>query len=209
LKCADTSYPSSSYGDSGIHGNAGTATRAEHSCASALFICAPGRAHRLGGGSSLRTRQGESLAGRQGCPSRDGIRRKPQAKRWPDEQKPHRRRHTRMRSQISSKSHTCPEGYVVYVAGISGKVCAQYPGRSAPVHSDFRVLFAPRGAETRRQKSAEGIVECSTHSKARTGRTETEPGRSMTRMDAEAAAPMPSATWEDTRRNRGRSEVVR
>jgi hypothetical protein len=37
------------------------------------FLCAPGRAHSLGGESPLRTRQGESLAERQGCPSRGGI----------------------------------------------------------------------------------------------------------------------------------------
>jgi uncharacterized membrane protein YidH (DUF202 family) len=41
------------------------------------FACAPGRAHSLGGESPLRTRQGESLAERQGCPSRGGIWRKP------------------------------------------------------------------------------------------------------------------------------------
>ena len=34
---------------------------------------APGRAHSLGGGSPLHTRQGEVLAKRQGCPSRGGI----------------------------------------------------------------------------------------------------------------------------------------
>jgi hypothetical protein len=31
-------------------------------------------------------RQGELLAARQGCPSRGGIRRKPEAKHWSDEQ---------------------------------------------------------------------------------------------------------------------------
>src|SRR5579864_2427214 len=51
-----------------------------------LPICAPGRAHSLGGESPLHTRQGEVLAERQRCPSRDGIGRKLQAKRWPDEQ---------------------------------------------------------------------------------------------------------------------------
>ena len=50
------------------------------------MICAPGRAHLLGGGSPLRTRQGEPLAERQGCRGRLRIRRKPKAKRWPDEQ---------------------------------------------------------------------------------------------------------------------------
>ena len=36
-----------------------------------------------------------------------------------------------MRGRKSSKSDTCPEGVVVDVAGISGKVGAHYPGRSA------------------------------------------------------------------------------
>ncbi len=36
-----------------------------------------------------------------------------------------------MRGRKSSKSNTCPEGAVVYAAGISGKVSAHYPGRSA------------------------------------------------------------------------------
>jgi len=56
-----------------------------------LFFGAPGRAHPLGGESPLQARQGELLAGRQGCPPRGGIRRKPQANRWLDEQKLHRR----------------------------------------------------------------------------------------------------------------------
>jgi len=37
----------------------------------------------------------------------------------------------RIRRLISSKSHTCTEGVYVYVTGISGKVNAHYPGRSA------------------------------------------------------------------------------
>jgi hypothetical protein len=109
-----------------------------------LFI-APGMAHSLGGESPLRTRQGESLAGRQGCPPRGGIRRKPQAKRWPDEQKPHKRRQSWMRRLISSKSNTCTESYGVDAAGISGKVSAQYPGR--PV-----VLPCARVVERRRDE---------------------------------------------------------
>jgi hypothetical protein len=36
-----------------------------------------------------------------------------------------------MRRRISSKSSTCTEGVAVYAAGISGKVGAHYPGRSA------------------------------------------------------------------------------
>src|SRR5690625_1448219 len=35
----------------------------------AVFVCAPGRAHSLGGGSPLQARQGELLAERQGCSS--------------------------------------------------------------------------------------------------------------------------------------------
>src|SRR5208337_3654537 len=54
-----------------------------------MSIGAPSRAHPLGGESPLLARQGEQLAERQGCPSRGGIRRKPQAKRWPDEQEMH------------------------------------------------------------------------------------------------------------------------
>jgi hypothetical protein len=114
----------------------------------ALFVCAPGRAHSLGGESPLRTRQGESLAERQGCPSRGGIRRKPQAKRWPDEQKPHKRRQSWMRRQASSKSNTCTESFDVYAAGISGKVSAQYPGRSV-------ILPCASAAERRRDEMTE------------------------------------------------------
>jgi hypothetical protein len=36
-----------------------------------------------------------------------------------------------MRRRLSSKSKTCPEGMDVYAAGISVKVGAHYPGRSA------------------------------------------------------------------------------
>lgn len=36
-----------------------------------------------------------------------------------------------MRGRESSKSNTCPEGADVDAAGISGKVGAHYPGRSA------------------------------------------------------------------------------
>jgi len=56
--------------------------------------------------------------------------RKPQAKRWPDEQKSHTRRSCRMRRPISSKTDACTEGLGVDAAGISVKVGAHYPGRS-------------------------------------------------------------------------------
>ena len=66
-------------------------TTATESAESPLSLRAPGRAHALGGSSPLHARQGEVLAGRQGCPPRGGIRRKPQAKRYRDEQEPHTR----------------------------------------------------------------------------------------------------------------------
>ena len=68
-----------------------------------------------------------------------------------------------MRSQLSLKSKIYPESMYVYVAGISGKVSAHYPGRSALcLHSSY-----PRRMErtedvvrhlTAVQKSAEGKV---------------------------------------------------
>ena len=58
------------------------------------------------------------------------VGRKPMAKRWPDEQEPHRRAR-RMRGPISSKSKVCTEGVHVIAAGISVKAGAHYPGRSA------------------------------------------------------------------------------
>lgn len=68
-----------------------------------------------------------------------------------------------MRGHLSLKSKIYPGSMDVYVAGISGKVSAQYPGRSALcLHSSY-----PRRMErtedvvrhlTAVQKSAEGIV---------------------------------------------------
>jgi hypothetical protein len=40
-----------------------------------------------------------------------------------------------MRRQLDSKSDTCTESLDVYAAGISGKVDAQYPGRSVGLPS--------------------------------------------------------------------------
>ena len=53
-----------------------------------------------------------------------------------------------MRRQLSSKSDTCTEGMDVYAAGISVKVSAHYPGRSADLPSATVV-------ERRRDGSAE------------------------------------------------------
>lgn len=53
-----------------------------------------------------------------------------------------------MRRQLSSKSSTCTESFDVNAAGISGKVSAQYPGRSA-------ILPCASVAERRRDEVAE------------------------------------------------------
>src|SRR5208337_3120989 len=81
----------------------------------APFFGAPGRAHPLGGESPLLARQGEQLAERQGCPSRGGIRRKPQAKRRPDEQKLHE---AAMRDERAKKLK------VQYLYGTHGSRCS-------------------------------------------------------------------------------------
>ena len=60
-----------------------------------------------------------------------------------------------MRGRISSKSNTCTESLCVYAAGISVKVGAQYPGRSATL---LMKLLPLKGDGMRLQKSAEGIV---------------------------------------------------
>jgi len=62
-----------------------------------------------------------------------------------------------MRRQLSSKSYTCTESMDVNTAGISVKVGAHYPGRSANL-SRRSGLLAPRGVGMGWQKSAEGIV---------------------------------------------------
>ena len=59
-----------------------------------------------------------------------------------------------MRGRIDSKPESYPESMDVDAAGISVKVNAHYPGRSA----NLRMLLASRGAGMGWQKSAEGIV---------------------------------------------------
>ncbi len=78
------------------------------------------------------------------------------AKRWPDEQEPHRRQLRRMRRPRTLKSETCAEGVVVDAAGINVKAGAHYPGRS-PVWF-LRELASQRCVATGREKSAEIIV---------------------------------------------------
>ena len=131
------------------------------------FFCgAPGRAHLLGGGSPLLARQGEELAERQGCSGRLEIWRKPKAKRWPDEQEADRRRHGGVSRPLSAKPETCTERRDVYPTGISVKVSAQYPGRSAQVPRETSVLLASRGVGMPVQKSAEAIVAASRERRA-------------------------------------------
>lgn len=62
-------------------------------------------------------------------------------------------------SQISQKSNTYPESMGVYVAGISAKVSAHYPGRSLILRL---VLSSSRGDEKGLEKSAEVILGSST-----------------------------------------------
>ena len=131
-----------------------------------LFRCAPGRAHSLGGESPLLARQGEELAERQGCRGRLRIWRKPKAKRWPDEQEADMRRCNGVRRPISSKPETCTERCNVYPTGISVKVGASYPGRSARAPRVTSVLLASRGAGMPLQKSAEAIIGVRTSRRA-------------------------------------------
>jgi hypothetical protein len=132
----------------------------------AVFVGAPGRAHSLGGESPLLARQGEELAERQGCSGRLEIWRKPKAKRWPDEQEADTRRHGGVSRPISVKPETCTERRDVYPTGISVKVGAQYPGRSARVPRATSVLPTSRGVGKPMQKSAEVIVGVSTSRRA-------------------------------------------
>ena len=62
-----------------------------------------------------------------------------------------------MRCPISLKSKTYPEGRLVNGAGISGKVCAHYPGRSQGLFRQAGLLSS-RGDGKSLEKSAEGIV---------------------------------------------------
>jgi hypothetical protein len=62
-----------------------------------------------------------------------------------------------VRRQISSKPDTYTESMDVYVAGISVKVDAHYPGRSQRL-SRVAGLLSPRGDGKDFEKSAEGIV---------------------------------------------------
>jgi hypothetical protein len=55
------------------------------------------------------------------------------------------------------KSKTYPEGRLVNGAGISGKVCAHYPGRSQGLFRQAGLLSS-RGDGKSFEKSAEGIV---------------------------------------------------
>jgi hypothetical protein len=119
--------------------------------------------------SLLPARQREGLAEGQLRGREVLVGRKPMAKRWPDEQEPHRRAH-RMRGPISSKSRICTEGVNVIAAGISVKAGAHYPGR--PVAVPARATIAAR-----RSEAAAGVSR-SHSSSARIGaKGRTEVGR--------------------------------
>ena len=60
-----------------------------------------------------------------------------------------------MRRRLSLKSDTCTESLGVDGVGISVKVSAHYPGRSATLLYE---LLSLRGGGKKVQKSAEGIV---------------------------------------------------
>ena len=123
-------------------------------------LCARQGAHTWRCKSSTRPARGRvgQTARVQGCRGRLRIWRKPKAKRWPDEQEADRRRHGGVRRRISSKPETCTERRDVYPTGISVKVGASYPGRSAWVPRATSGLPSSRGVGRLMQKSAETIV---------------------------------------------------
>ena len=86
------------------------------------------------------------------------------AKRWPDEQEADMRRRSGVRSPISSKPETCTERCDVDPAGISVKVGAPYPGRSADL---------PRATDIERSREACAEVS-SRHSRLATKRSARE-----------------------------------
>ena len=103
---------------------------------------------------------------------RGGVRRKPQARRWPDAQKPHTRRPRRMRGPLHSKSDTCPEGAGVDAAGISVKVSASYPGRSVRVFRCGGTTVVARRRDERAEVSP-AARQCGSPRRSRScGRTE-------------------------------------
>ncbi len=76
---------------------------------------------------------------------RGEVGRKSRAKRWPDEQEPHRQTH-RIRRLLSLKSKVCTEGVGVNAAGISVKAGASYLGRSSGVPMAAIEVGRPRAA---------------------------------------------------------------
>src|SRR5712692_1821026 len=103
---------------------------------------------------------------RPGCPPRGGIRREPEAKRCPDEQKAHPRRR-----RGDKQPYACE---VQCLRGKRRRICAgekregfpSYLGRSAACRGKLRAC-PPRAksarAGTPRQKSAEGVVAAVEH----------------------------------------------
>ena len=89
--------------------------------------CAPGRAHSLGGASPLRARQGEPLAGPQGCHREVGSEGSRRQNAGPTNRKRIGGITLGEKAKIS-KPDTCPEGVDVDATGISGKKWCAIPG---------------------------------------------------------------------------------
>ncbi len=116
--------------------------------------------------------QYQPLAERQGCPSRGGIRRKPEAKSRPDEQNISSEAGASGRACNTKRSPILPRGANVDEAGIWDEGARSYPGRSGgtlvwvpsiPLNGGHRCCARRTGSPGRevrlsRQKSAEAIV---------------------------------------------------
>jgi len=76
---------------------------------------------------------------------RGEVGRKSVAKRWPDEQEPHRQTHW-VRGPLSLKPKVCTESVGVNAAGISVKAGASYPRRSPSVPTAAIEVERPREA---------------------------------------------------------------
>ena len=106
------------------------------------------------------------------------VGRKPMAKRWPDEQEPHRRT-CRIRGRLIPKSKLCTEDMSVNAAGISGKAGASYLGRSPSVPMAAIKVERPREAQgevsrgrssqARVRRRAESVVDGRNHPTGQSG----------------------------------------
>ena len=152
---------------------------------SAFCFGAPGRAHLLGGGSPLRSRQGEPLAERQGCLAGDCESEESRRQSAGLTNRKRMRRRCGVRRPISSKPGTGTERNDVDPTGISVKVSAQYPRRSAVLPE------RATGVERRGDGAAEvsrGQSRCAAHRSAEHDGTQVGPMISMDDEEAQARA---------------------